>query len=1302
MLLSYSTVQGQFSTQGNEFWVTFGQGRNSAVLQIRIITNEATNVTFHYTEGGGSTVSITANTIYTHTLYESQQQAVTNHVAYTGAITKKSLHIQSDKNISVYAVNMDNGSTDATLVLPITCLGNSYYHLSYAGNDGYAIIATEDATDIYDDVTFLCTLNKGEVYTYSGGDMTGKHITSNKPIAYFIINGCTNIPMSVRFCDCLYEQLFPEFLWGTSFMIPVSRRGKDRIRILSSLDGTNISHIGGTVISGSLNLNAGEFVELEINISENGCYVESNNPIAITSYLMSSEYFEHSYIPGRLGQAGDPAMAWIPSTDQFVTEIFVTPFAAAGSSVLDSHSLLIVTKTEDKHLTKMSINDVDVPYLPTTWIDNFSGYSFCSINLQALYYLPTYKFENPNGILGLAYGEGEYESYYYLTSGLKDRKLDIAFYVNEIHYQKLISEEFCTNIIDIESIIKYPMSSDIGHLRWIVDNMEEYAFQDNLKWSKVFNKGRHNIDMIVKDEYGNIDTISSSFSIDFEEIDINDTTICYQQNIELQINTSHAGMMYKWYNDPSLSNLLNIGTSFTPSISFDTIFYIEALSDNGCKIIDSVQITHYSTIDLIIDNTNVCYNSNTILTISNEDITSLVWYSDVNYIDTIIKNNMFEIEKLKSDTIFYIEAVSKDNCKMRDTVHVTILSLPDLHVNDTTICYGKTASPMALSSNAISLKWHKSPDYSDLIVQSPSFTTLGLESDTVFYVEATSVDGCTLRDSSHVVVNPLPDLVVKDTAVCYDKSVTVKASANDATLTWYDDVDYLNPIVHAASFQTSNLTTDTAFFVKAESLYGCISYGTEQVEIYSLPNITVNDITSCYDSTTIVSVSKSDAVSLIWYSDTNYTDTITKDFLFKTDKLKFDTVFYIEALSVNGCSSSYNMHVTVPPLPNLHVTDTSVCYGKTASPMALSSNAISLKWYKSPDYSDLIAQSNSFMTAELESDIIFYVEAMDINGCISRDSIYITVNLLPDLVIEDTTLCAETTTTFTVSSNDASSLIWYRDAIYFDTIAKSTLYETTLTTDTIFYIEALSNKGCSTRDTMNILIIPKPMVVAMNDVYLCYGEEVTLSVLESDGTLSWDVNSTTVRPLHSQDYIVKASRQFCPDVYDTVTIKVGDSLYIYPPDLPSYRAFADYNQQINSNAQSPIYTLVGGNLPFGLSLYTSGNLSGNPYSDELTSVFTVQVEDNHKCTTTYEYSLEKEFYTPKVFTPNGDGINDIFMKGYKIVIFDRLGLEIFRGDDGWDGTYKNKPAPQDIYFYLITREIENGKTKIYTGYIGIR
>lgn len=74
--------------------------------------------------------------------------------------------------------------------------------------------------------------------------------------------------------------------------------------------------------------------------------------------------------------------------------------------------------------------------------------------------------------------------------------------------------------------------------------------------------------------------------------------------------------------------------------------------------------------------------------------------------------------------------------------------------------------------------------------------------------------------------------------------------------------------------------------------------------------------------------------------------------------------------------------------------------------------------------------------------------------------------------------------------------------------------------------------------------------------------------------------------------------------------------------------------------------------------------------------------------------------TVNTFSPNNDGINDVFMKGWHLQIFNRNGVFLYEGNDGWDGKYNGQTVKNDTYFYVLFYESETG-TKTRTGYITV-
>jgi gliding motility-associated-like protein len=64
---------------------------------------------------------------------------------------------------------------------------------------------------------------------------------------------------------------------------------------------------------------------------------------------------------------------------------------------------------------------------------------------------------------------------------------------------------------------------------------------------------------------------------------------------------------------------------------------------------------------------------------------------------------------------------------------------------------------------------------------------------------------------------------------------------------------------------------------------------------------------------------------------------------------------------------------------------------------------------------------------------------------------------------------------------------------------------------------------------------------------------------------------------------------------------------------------------------------------------------------------------------------------PNGISPNGDGINDVFVircaaGAVSINVFNRWGIEVYRSDNylnDWDGTYNGGPLPDGTYYYLL-------------------
>ena len=135
-------------------------------------------------------------------------------------------------------------------------------------------------------------------------------------------------------------------------------------------------------------------------------------------------------------------------------------------------------------------------------------------------------------------------------------------------------------------------------------------------------------------------------------------------------------------------------------------------------------------------------------------------------------------------------------------------------------------------------------------------------------------------------------------------------------------------------------------------------------------------------------------------------------------------------------------------------------------------------------------------------------------------------------------------------------------------------------------------------------------------------------------------------------------------------------------------------------------------------------LCDNNYSSEQNPIHTysdtglyqimlvVESSENCKDTSLNSIIIEKGFriYIPNVFTPDRDGINDMFgpvgtfgaVSDYTMQIYNRWGELLFESDDPskyWDGTYlkNDKHVPEGNYVYFINIIDDYGEQFSYTG-----
>ncbi len=127
-------------------------------------------------------------------------------------------------------------------------------------------------------------------------------------------------------------------------------------------------------------------------------------------------------------------------------------------------------------------------------------------------------------------------------------------------------------------------------------------------------------------------------------------------------------------------------------------------------------------------------------------------------------------------------------------------------------------------------------------------------------------------------------------------------------------------------------------------------------------------------------------------------------------------------------------------------------------------------------------------------------------------------------------------------------------------------------------------------------------------------------------------------------------------------------------------------------------------IDWGDGTITSCNDTRHDYTDFGTFTVKEIVENAAGCHDTAYATViirpEYRFYMPNAFTPDGDGLNDVFkptlfgVHEYVFRVFDRWGQLLFETnnpEDGWNGYFKGSICPAEVYIYNIVfqDDVEN-------------
>jgi gliding motility-associated-like protein len=405
-------------------------------------------------------------------------------------------------------------------------------------------------------------------------------------------------------------------------------------------------------------------------------------------------------------------------------------------------------------------------------------------------------------------------------------------------------------------------------------------------------------------------------------------------------------------------------------------------------------------------------------------------------------------------------------------------------------------------------------------------------------------------------------------------------------------------------------------------------------------------------------------------------------------------------VSDKGCSDTLFKAVMVNPFPTI-----------TASPKISSrcpfqqvqldaQGGVSYVWFPSTGL-DNPTSATPIATTDTSS-IMYVVQGTDANGCSNKDSVQINVYGFPAINAGvDTSVCLSAGSfrdSVMLVATGGVTYVWspttgLSDATVFNPVSRP-LQNTT------YYVTGTDANGCVNVDSVNVYFLdPSLNLILENEKPICEGQDGSATVADQGSSsylwspATYVSNPTIFNPIFSPpatiQYVLRVNN-YCYTKTDTVNIVVLDlPLVDAGNDTSIYR---DSEVLLNGSTNGLDYYWFPGTVvksPFELSTTATPENSQWYYLYALNAAGCVSVDSVYITVLPLTKLL-----LPTGFSPNGDGVNDVFriarnmnigtLKTFSV--YNRWGQLVFQTNDvsqGWDGTYKGKLQPMGTYVWYI-------------------
>lgn len=456
-------------------------------------------------------------------------------------------------------------------------------------------------------------------------------------------------------------------------------------------------------------------------------------------------------------------------------------------------------------------------------------------------------------------------------------------------------------------------------------------------------------------------------------------------------------------------------------------------------------------------------------------------------------------------------------------------------------------------------------------------------------------------------------------------------------------------------------------------------------------------------------------------------------------------MYWVEVIDVNSCKQrdSVNLYINQPPFIELG-NDTLLCNSLNIILDALNSGAIYI-WSTYEISQQINVSTSGLFKVTITNNCGDYI-----------DSISVSFNQKPQIVLNDTTICNGDSTILSIN-NIYDNYIWSTGETTNEITAK----------DAASYSVSVSNICGTTIKTMYLNNIAPPITDLGNDTLICNDTLFILNAQNVNSSYNWSTNETTqqISVSESGKYSVTVTNQCAYDtssktitfdklpnvnIKDSIVCK-GDSINLFVNDTINniewstgensnniYIKFpGNYTVKLVNNCgnyvdtfkilqeEKPVFFLGNDTIiEKGNSIILTANFPNTTclWSTQDTS-HSISVEESgyywaklkNYCGITYDTifieinNCKINIVIPNSFSPNGDGINDaLFIQNecntvMNFDVYTRWGALVYKNSAKiitWEGTtFSGVSLSDGVYYYILTFKNSENMLESFKGFI---